>query len=236
MEGARIFFRIPIFGGLPVTETMVNSWILIAAITLLCIFLTRKLKLKEITKRQAIAEWAVQAVNNLVEESMGKAHVKTYAPYIGALFSFSLFGSLSSLLGMKPITSDINTTLGWAVVTFVMIQYSKIKYHGIKQFFKGFTEPIFVMTPLNIISEFATPLSLGFRHFGNIAAGTVITSLLYSALAYLSSVILGGIQIPFMQIGLPAILSIYFDLFTSALQAFIFCMLTMAYVSSAIDD
>lgn len=237
MNGPQIYFTIPVLGGIPITETIVNTWILIAFVTAICIFLTRGMKIIPTGRRQQIAEKLVTMLYNLVEEVMGKKYIK-FAPYIGALFTISILGSLSSLTGMRPITADLSTTLGWALVTFVMVQVNNIRAHGVGGWLKSFTQPV-VMTPLNIISEIANPISMSFRHFGNIAAGMVITSLIYTALASLSSFVLQIVpsvfiqSIPIFQAGLPAILSIYFDLFTSFLQAYIFCMLTMVFVQSA---
>jgi len=89
------------------------------------------------------------------------------------------------------------------------------------------------MLPLNVLSEIATPISMSFRHFGNMAGGLVITTLLMSGLAAFSNAILGFLPVPLFQIGIPGVLSLYFDLFTAAMQAFIFSMLTMAYVGNA---
>ena len=149
--------------------------------------------------------------------------------------TYSLCGSLISLLGARPVTADFNTTLAWALVTFVMVQWNNIRAHGIGGYLKGFVQPVPFLLPLNLISEAATPVSMSFRHFGNVAAGVVITELIYSALAGLTS-LLFHIDIPILQIGLPAVLSLYFDLFTAVLQAFIFCMLTMVFISNAASD
>jgi F-type H+-transporting ATPase subunit a len=115
------------------------------------------------------------------------------------------------------------------------VQVNGIRKKGFGSWLKGFAEPVPVILPLNIISEIANPISLSFRHFGNIAGGMVITSLLYGALSALTSAVFGGLTIPILQVGLPAFLSIYFDLFTSVMQAFIFSMLTMVFVSMAMD-
>ncbi len=236
VHGPKILFEIPILGGIRVSETIVNMWIIMAVITLICFFLGRNLKVKNPSKRQLVAEKAVIMITNMVTGVMGKRNAH-WAPYIGTLLLLSAFSSLSSLTGLRPPTADLNTTLGWALVTFVMIQATKIKYHGVGGWLKGFADPVVVMTPMNIISELATPISMSFRHFGNIAAGLVITSLIYGSLAALSGAVLGWIpvlgDIPLFQVGLPAFLSIYFDLFTSCLQAYIFCMLTMVFVSNA---
>ena len=239
VTGAKILFTIPIFGGIQITETEVNAWIIILAITLLCIWLTHNLKVRPESKRQIVAEFIVKTAQNFVTGNMG-VKFEQFIPFIAALFSLSAFSSLSSLLGMYAPTSDLSVLLGWALLVFVMITYAKIKTNGIGGYLKGYTTPIAVMTPFNIISELATPISMAFRHFGNIASGSVITALLYAALSVLSHAVIGWIpgilgEIPIFQIGIPAIFSIYFDVFSSFLQAFIFCMLTMMYVSAAFE-
>ncbi len=238
MTGPKILFKIPLLGGIPVTETIRNMWVIMAIIVALCIFLTRNLEVKPTKKRQIIAEKLVGMLYGFVNDTMGPGHEK-FIPYIGTLFTLSICGSLSSLFGVRPYTADLSVTLGWALVTFCMVQITSIKTKGVGGWFKGFLEPVPFLLPLNIVSEIANPISMSFRHFGNIAAGMVITSLLYGALASLSSVVLGFIpnaflnSIPIFQLGIPAILSVYFDLFTSFLQAYIITMLTMVFVSSA---
>lgn len=241
MEGPQILFRIPITlpffpfeDGIPITDTIFHSWLIILAVFLVCRLLTHRMQKIPVKKTQLIAEKIVVTIDSLVESTMGSRFIR-YAPYILALMTFSLCGSLISLLGARPVTADFNTTLGWALVTFVMIQYNNIRAHGIKGYLKGFVQPIPFLLPLNIISEAATPVSMSFRHFGNLAASVVITELVYSGLAALSTAVL-KIDIPIFQIGLPAVLSLYFDLFTAVLQAFIFCMLTMVFVSNAASD
>ena len=148
---------------LPITETMRNSWIIMAFILFLCIFLTHRMQ--KIPKgKQALAEKAVLMIDGLVESTMGEG-CQAFSPYIMTLMMSSLFGSLASLFWMRSTTADLNTTLGWALITFVLITFNKIKYGGIKGYLKGFLEPIFVMAPLNVLSEIATPVSMSFRHF-----------------------------------------------------------------------
>lgn len=230
ITGPKIMFEIPLFGGIKITETVVWSWCIIAVVALICFILTRKMERIPRKKTQIIAEKIVVAVDNLVESTMGASHLK-FAPYILALMTMSILGSLISLLGLRSVTADINTTMSWAALTFLMIQVNGIRKKGIKGYFKGFFEPIPLLLPLNLISEFSTPLSMGFRHFGNVAAGTVITTLLYAALETFSNMLF-NIGVPILQLGLPAVLSLYFDLFTAALQAFIFCMLTMVFIAN----
>ncbi|WNX83604.1 F0F1 ATP synthase subunit A [Agathobaculum sp. NTUH-O15-33] len=216
---------------MPITETMRNAWIVMGFILLLCLFLTHGLK--KIPKgKQALAEKLVLMLDNLVDSTMGPGS-RAYTPYIAALLMSSFFGSLASLIGLRSTTADLNTTLGWALITFAMITYTKIRYGGFGGYLKSFLEPIFIMAPLNVLSEVATPVSMSFRHFGNMAGGLVITTLLLGALQVLSNAVLGFLPVPLLQIGIPGILSLYFDLFTAAMQAFIFSMLTMSYVGAA---
>lgn len=234
MEGPKIIFTIPLLGGIPVTETVVNSWLIIVAVFIICRLLTRNLQ--KIPKGgQILAEKYVSMICNLVDNTMGK-NKQRYAPYIGTLFLFSAFGSLISLLGLRPITADLNTTLAWALVTFMMTQLGGIRTKGFVGWLKGFLDPVPIMLPMNIMSEIVNPISMSFRHFGNISAGLVITSLVYSGLAALTNIVFQGLlPVPIFQLGLPAVLSIYFDLFSGVLQAFIFCMLTMVFVGMATD-
>ena len=241
INGARVFFEIPILGGIPITSSLVNAWVVMAVITGLCFWLTRGLTVENISKKQAVAELLVNTCQNFVNGNMGAGYAH-FAPFIGALFSLSALCSLSSLLGAFPATSNLSTELAWALLVFGMITYTKIKTNGMGGYLKGFTEPIAVFTPFNIISELATPISMAFRHFGNILSGGVISTLVYAALATASHALfsllpgfLGELlgRIPFLQVGVPAVLSVYFDLFSSLMQAFIFCMLTMLYIANA---
>ncbi len=223
----------PFLGGIPITETVVVSWCIIALVFIVIKILTKDLRKNNVSTGQVLAEKLVVTMNNLVGSSMGPGN-DVFVPYITALFIFSFLSSLSGLVALRPPTADFNVTLTWALMTFVMIQYNGLKYKGLKGYLKSFFQPIAFMFPMNLISEVAVPVSLSFRHFGNIAAGVIITQLIYTALTALSSLIpLIGEYIPIFQVGLPAVLSIYFDLFSAFIQAFILVSLTMAYISSA---
>lgn len=142
-------------------------------------------------------------------------------------------------------TADLSTEAAWAVVVFIMITTQKIKTNGFGGYLKGFTTPIAVMTPFNVLSELATPISMACRHFGNILSGVVINALIYGSLALASGKLLGllpGVlgrtlsQIPILDVGVPAVLSVYFDWFSGVMQAFIFCMLTVMYIANAAEE
>lgn len=223
--GPKVAFSFEIFGlRINITETIIISWLVMAGLIALVLFLTHNMTVRPTRKRQVIAEFLVEIVDNQVLSAMGKEY-KWFAPYIGALFASSIFGSLIGLTGLRPVTADFSTVLTWALMTFVLIERAKIKADGIGGYLKSF------INPLNIISEISTPVSMAFRHFGNIGGGTIITSLLYFALTGLSLAI--GLPFPIFNIGIPAVLSLYFDLFTGFMQAFIFMMLTMANIANA---
>ncbi len=235
INGALIYFEIPMpLQNLLITEAQINSWAVIITIFFVCLYFTHGLTVKAELKRQLIAEWVVEKTSALVDANMGE-FFRGYEPFIAAIMGLSAFSSLMALLGIYAPTADINIVGGWAILTFVLITYYKLK-GGLLNYLKGFTEPIFVMTPLNILGEVATPVSLAFRHYGNVLSGSVIAVLIASALQGVSKLVFGWLpgivgDIPFLQIGLPAVLSVYFDIFSGCMQAFIFAMLTMLNIS-----
>ena len=239
INGPKILFKIPVgdLFTITITETVLASCIVTWGLILACYFLGRNLK-KRPGGRQVIVEKLVTMLYDLVEDTMG-SHNMHFAPYIGALFISSLFGSLISTVGfLRSSTADLSTTATWAIMTIVIVWISNIRENGLLSWLKGFTEPIFIMTPMNVVSEFATPVSMAFRHFGNVVGGSVLMTLIYSALALASSALFGWLpgfigEIPFLQLGLPAVFSAYFDFFSGAIQALVFCMLSMVYIGMA---
>ncbi|MBE6718793.1 MAG: F0F1 ATP synthase subunit A [Ruminococcaceae bacterium] len=236
ITGAQIYLKIPMpFQDLVITESQINSWLVIISIFGLCLYLTHGLSVRQTSRRQRVAEWIVEKTESMVRDSMGEYFIG-FSSFIAAILALSGFSSLLSLFGLYPPTSDLNVVAGWSILVFGLITYYKLKC-GPLHYLKGFTEPVAFMTPINVFGEIATPLSMAFRHYGNVLSGTVISVLVASGLQGLSNLILGWLpgilgEIPFLQIGLPAILSIYFDIFSGCLQAYIFAMLTMMYVSS----
>lgn len=238
VSGPKILFRIDLgFVQIPITQTTLSSFVVMVLLMIACILCGRNLK-KRPGKRQVIVEKLVTMLYNMVEDTMG-AHNMRFAPYMGVLFLSSLFGSLIGTTGFfRSSTADLSTTATWAIMTMLIVWYSNIREQGFFGWLKSFTDPFPVMTPLNIISEFASPISMAFRHFGNVAGGLVLTSLIYAALALLSSALFGWLpgilgKIPFLQIGIPAVLSVYFDFFSGAIQALVFCLLSMVYIGIA---
>ena len=240
ISGAQIYFTIPMpLQDWPITASQVNSWAVILSILFLCLYLTHGIKVIPDSRRQLAAEWIVDTVNKLVRSNMGEKFMG-FAPFVAGILALSAFSSLSSLLGLFAPTSDLNIVLGWAVLVFILITHYKLK-GGLWAYIKGFFSPIPVFAPLNIIGEVATPISMSFRHYGNVMSGMVISTLIAYALRSLSNALLGWLpgvlgQIPFLQVGLPAVLSLYFDIFSGCMQAFIFAMLTMMFVATAVPE
>lgn len=284
IDGAYIYFRIPIFGGINVTQTMLSLLVVTVVLSLAGYFLGRNLQ-KRPGKLQVLVEKGVTVLQNLVSSTMG-AHNVRWTPYIGTIFLSSVCGSLIGTTGfLRSATADLSVPLTWGIMTSFIIWYQSIRTNGFFGWLKGFTEPIAVMLPMNIISEIAQPVAMAFRHFGNVAGGGVINSILYTALGLLSTAVIGVLSktvvvpvvlmvisagifflwkrkrklilmilgavcgllgilgilqftgiakdIPIFQYGIPAVLSVYFDLFSGFVQAFVFSLLSMVYISGA---
>ena len=192
VTGPYVYFTIPIFGGITVTQTTVSGLIVTVLLCTAFILLGRDLK-KRPDGKQVLVEKGVLMLYNMVVDTMG-AHNAHFLPLIGTIFLSSICSSLIGLTGfIRSATADLSVPLVWAVTVSVIIWYNNIKNNGFVGWLKGFTEPIVVMTPMNIISEIAQPVSMAFRHFGNVAGGGVITSILYTALGMVSSLVLNAI-------------------------------------------
>ncbi len=170
---------------------------------------------------QNIVELLVETLDNLVQGNMGR-HWRPFVNYIGTIMIFIFISNTSGLFGLRPPTADYGTTLALALITFVLIQFSAFKTSGFGVFTDLF-KPIPILFPINLIGEFATPLSMSLRLFGNIMAGTIMMALWYGLLPI------------FAKLGIPAFLHMYFDLFSGAIQTFVFAMLTMTFITDKRD-
>ena len=288
VTGAFIYFELPVFGGIPITQTTVSFLIVTIALCLACYFLGRDLKVRPDGK-QVLVEKGVMMLRNMVVETMGE-HNAHWLPFIGTIFLSSICGTLIGLTGfLRSATADISCVIVWALMVTAIIWYNNIKNNGFLGWLKGFTEPIVVMTPMNIVGEIAQPVSMAFRHFGNVAGGGVITSIIYASLSAASVgvlnliarsgwlmgsvLILAGAMlillwskkrkvialifgivcaviglfgllqglgilsgIPILALGVPAVLSCYFDLFSGFVQAYVFSLLTMVYIAGSLPE
>ena len=197
-------------------EVMVMTWIVFTVLIVLGLFASRK---KEILPSpiQAFGELIVSMLYGLTEDALGKERAKTYGPLVCALFMFLL---LSNWLGIIPHleepTKDLNTTLGLGTMGFIIAHYAGIRSKGFKAYIKEYFQPIFFMMPLNLIGELAKIVSISFRLFGNIMGGSIII-LVVSYLTY--------------SVVIPPFLYAFFGLFVGTIQAFVFTMLTIVYIS-----
>lgn len=195
INGARIlhtFENVPLLGTVQISQTLVVSWLIMAIITGLCIWLGSGLKVTNISRKQAVAEMGYNAIVNFVRGNMGTGF-DHYIPLVCTIFITSVISNLISLVGIWSPTADLMTELAWGLVVFVLITYHKIKSSGLKGYLRGFLDPIFVLLPINIMSECFTPVSMACRHFGNILSGTVISTLIYAALTAANNALFGAL-------------------------------------------
>ena len=195
INGAKIlatFENVPVLGTVHITQTLVVGWLVMLIISALCIWLGSGLKVTGISRKQAAAETIVNALVDFVHDKMG-TEFDRYIPLVGTICVTSIVSNLISLVGIWSPTADLMTELAWALVVFVLITYHKIKSSGIGGYLKGFLDPIFIMAPINVMSELFTPISMACRHFGNILSGTVISALIYGSLTAASYALFGAL-------------------------------------------
>ena len=194
INGAKILkvIELPLIGEIRITQTVAMSWVVMLIISALCIWLGSGLKVKGISRKQAVAEMAVTSLLKFVRGNMGP-NFDRYIPLVGTIFITSVVSNTISVLGFWSPTADLMTELGWALVVFVLITYHKIKAAGFGAYLKGFLDPIFVLAPINVMAECFTPVSMACRHFGNILSGTVISALIYGSLTAATHAALGAL-------------------------------------------
>lgn len=171
---------------------------------------------------QNVLEFLVESLDNIVSGVMGKQAVR-FRNYIGTLFIFIFISNISGLFGLRPPTADYGVTLAMALMSFTLIRYNELKYQKLSGVLKGLCDPWPIWAPINIIGNLAVPVSLSLRLFANILSGTAIMALIYALLSKIAII-------------WPAALHVYFDLFSGAIQTYVFCMLTMTYIADACGD
>ncbi|MDO4196707.1 MAG: F0F1 ATP synthase subunit A [Prevotellaceae bacterium] len=224
--GPKIIWQL---GPVPITETVVWGWIFSVLILIFAFASTRNMQ--RVPKGlQAVAEWIVEFVYNMVRDVMGEVGER-FAPYMGTLLIFLVPGSMLGLLDCRPLAADLNLTAPLAIISFVMIHYNAVRVKTAKGYIKELASPYAFMLPMNILSDSMFPVTLAMRLFGNLLAGVIVMTLFYSALETLSAMV--GSPVPFFQLILPLPLNAFFDLFEPVLQGYIFVMLTMVFTSNA---
>ena len=282
VDGAFIYYVIPVLGGIPITQTMVSTLVVTILLCSAFIYLGSHLK-KRPDGKQVLVEKGVMMLYNMLSDTMG-AHNIHYLPLIGTIFLSSICSSLIGMTGfLRSATADLSVPLVWAVTVSVIIWRNTIKKDGVGGFLKNY------INPMNIVSDVAQPASMALRHFGNVAGGGVITSILYTALSGVSALVINAIAssgwaisvvmmaagvglfvlgmkrgklalkilagvlfalglfgllqaleilsgVPLFAFGIPAVLSLYFDLFSGFVQALVFSLLSMVYIASSCPE
>lgn len=212
-------FTIPIFGGIDVAESTVISWVIMAIIMILTLVLTRNMRVENPGKLQVGVEYVVESLQNIVRGIVGYEGER-YVPYLATVLVFLGISNVFAVTGMKPPTKDLNVSAAVALMSIVLVQIASIRQNRVKGWLKGFTKPIAVVTPINIMELAIRPLSLCMRLFGNVLGAFVVMKLL----EHLVPVIL------------PAVFSLYFDFFDGLIQAYVFVFLTGLFIKEAIED
>ncbi|MBP3273194.1 MAG: F0F1 ATP synthase subunit A [Ruminococcus sp.] len=216
-----VVFRIPVpfvEGGIPVYESTVVTWIIMAVVTVICALLTRNLKIVP-NRKQMILETAVGWVQNFCRNNMGEGGMR-YFPYLGTVLIYIGISNIIGLFGLKPPTKDLSVTIALALMSIILIEGACLRKRKLKGFFKSLASPTPIMLPMNILEIGIRPLSLCMRLFGNVVAAFIIMELLKYVL----------------PVGLPVPFSLYFDIFDGFLQAYIFVFLTSLFIHEAIED
>lgn len=211
---------IPLLGGfeIQVAESVVVTWVIMALILLFSMILTRNLKVQNIGKRQLVAETIVTKLEGFVAGMVGEEG-RAYVPYLATVLVFIGISNIIGLFGMKPPTKDLNVTAALSLMSILLIEYAGIHKKGVRGWLRGFTQPIAIVTPINILEVFIKPLSLCMRLFGNVLGAFVIMELL-------------KLLVP---VALPIPFSFYFDIFDGLIQAYVFVFLTSLFIKEAIE-
>ena len=205
--------------GLQIPESVVVSWGIMVFLVLGSILLTRNLRVDHITRRQAILEMVVTLLNDFFVGLLGE-NGKRYVPYLMSVALYIACSNLIGVFGIKPPTKDLNVTAALALMSIVLIEYSGIHARGGKGFLKSLTAPTPVMTPMNILEIAIRPTSLCMRLFGNVLGAFVIMELI-------------KLVVP---VFVPAVFSLYFDLFDGLIQTYVFVFLTSLFMKESLGD
>lgn len=211
-------FTIPLFGGIPVSESVVVTWIIMAAMILFAFVMTRGLRVNKISKRQAFLEWMVTKLDSIVGGMLG-GKAKVFGEYLITILLYIGLANIIGIFGFKSPTKDLNVTIALALMSILLVEAAGVYYLGIRKHLHKFIEPTPVILPINILEVVTKPLSLCMRLFGNVIGAFVIMKLL-------------EIVIP---IGIPVVFSLYFDFFDGILQAYVFVFLTGMYLTEAVE-
>ena len=215
--GNKTAFTIPVLGGVPVAESVVVTWIIMALLVVFCLLLTRNLSLRNPGKAQIALEWAVQFLNDFVRTNIGP-HWRPFAPWLGTVALYIGFSNMIGILGLTPPTKDISVTAALAILSMLLIYGAQFRYNGLWGGLKKFAAPMPLLLPINLMEVLIRPLALCMRLFGNILGAYIIMEML----KFVAPAVL------------PAIFSLYFDLFDGLIQTVVFVFLTTLFTGEGI--
>lgn len=211
-------FTIPVFGGIPIAESVAISWIIMGVLVVLSIVLTRHLRVTEPTRRQVALETAVTGLEHIFDGILGEKG-RRYVPYMVTVLLYIGVSNIIGLFGLKPPTKDLNVTAALALMSIILVETSGIRSKGLKGWLKSFADPSPVIAPMNLLEVIIRPLSLCMRLFGNVLGAFVIMELIKQLL----------------PVALPVPFSLYFDIFDGLLQAYVFTFLTSMFIQEKIN-
>ncbi|SHN55727.1 F-type H+-transporting ATPase subunit a [Butyrivibrio hungatei DSM 14810] len=221
LMGDKALIHIPYGDGFfDIYKSVVVSWLVIAIVFFLILFMTRDLKVHNISKRQAAVESFVIWIRGVTGGMIGEEGYR-YRDYLGTVLIFIAFSNMIGLFGLTPPTMDITITIALSIMSIILVEGAGIRRKGVGKWVKGFAQPMAVIAPMNVLELFIRPLSLCMRLFGNILGATVIMELIKVAMP--------------LPVIVPAALSLYFDIFDGAIQAYVFVFLTSLYIKEALE-
>jgi F-type H+-transporting ATPase subunit a len=221
-----IWIHLKVFGfEIPISDAVCVTWIVMIMLIILGMYV-RFVALPKFTDTpegfQNIVELFVEAINNFTQ-SKTEGQGEGIAPYIGTLAIYLILANTIELVGLRPPTTNISTTLALAVITFMLINYYGVRKHGVWGRIKALGKPFILLAPVNIMTELALPISMASRLFGNILAGLIVMEMVYKVMGNFGLFI-------------PAILAIYFNVFDGLMQTFIFITLTLTFIGEKLED
>lgn len=217
--GNRTAFTIPLFGGIDVSDSVVVTWIIMVLLIVLSLLLTRKLSVRNPGKVQTVLESMVQFLNNFVKTNIG-SHWRPFAPWLGTVALYIGISNLIGIFGLTPPTKDISVTAALAIMSMLLIYGAQFRYNGFVGGLKKFAEPMPLLVPINLMEVAVRPLALCMRLFGNILGAYIVMEMLKFV----------------VPVVLPAVFSIYFDLFDGLIQTVVFVFLTTLFTGEGIKD
>ena len=248
---SKTLFTIPVFGGIPIAESVAVTWVIMAVLVILSLILVRNLKVENPGKKQLLLESGVSFLQDFFVGILGEEG-KRYVPYLMSTVIFIGIANIAGVFGFTPPTKDMNVTIALSLMSIILIEYAGFHKRGLKGFLKSFAEPVPIMLPINILELAIRPTSLCMRLFGNVLGAFVIMELIKQLVpvvlplpfSFYFDIFDGLIQayvfvMKLLEFICPAILpipfSLYFDFFDGFIQAYVFVFLTSLFIKEAIE-